>query len=120
MERGQRLSRIQDGDRKIGGSYCLFCDTKRVSPAPLTTPRAFTYRLIADKHIGSEILHGVLTAISDTGAVITTDSGFGAFDEIVINASLTEPIYCKVLRPEKEGWYVRFTSVPEDISELLE
>lgn len=104
----------------IGGEYCLFCDTKRETPKPLAKPRTFTYRFITDKHVGSEIMRGVFTAISNMGAVITTDTGLSAFDNIVINASLQTPIYAKAIRPEKDGWYISFTSIPDDIEELME
>lgn len=104
----------------IGGDYCLFCDTRRETPTPLTKPRSFTYRFIDYKHVENEIHHGECTALSTQGAVITTDVGLSAFENIVINAALSKPLYAKVLRPEQDGWYISFTSVPEDIGELIE
>lgn len=104
----------------IGGDYCLFCDTRRETPAPLAVPRAFTYRFIDYKHVEGDIHHGIFTAMSPIGAIITTDAGLSAFENIVINASLSKPLYAKVIRPEQDGWYISFTSIPDDIDELLD
>lgn len=58
--------------------------------------------------------------MSPIGAIITTDAGLSAFENIVINASLSKPLYAKVIRPEQDGWYISFTSIPDDIDKLLD
>ena len=93
----------------IGGEYCLFCDSVKAKVSRLDVPIPFTYR---HAEAADSCMSGIMTALSDERAVIETQGGLSALDEIVIDMPAGTVRTARVIRPEKNGWLVHFYGSP--------
>ena len=98
----------------IGEPYNLSCTLEPDLPEPLLQPVKLRFSLIVSKHGSSSGHEGVITALSETGAVMETQVSLKAFDNIKLETG--GELCAKVLRSEGSGWLLRFTAVPDGFS----
>ena len=80
-------------------------------PIPLEKPIPVQFLKIHEKHIDTLPNPGILTALSDTGAVLETEVRLKPYENLELEAE--GKLLCKVLSRQGGGWLLRFTSVPE-------
>lgn len=114
----------------IGGKHNLYLSKEESILLPLTRELPIQYTLMDDKRIDGTVYYGSLIRLSENSAEIRTESKLETFKNIKINLISKEPeltisgdIYAKVLKKSTSGdlnFYVRFTRIPPDVTNLLE
>lgn len=95
----------------IGDPYNLMCNAAPEITTVLPNPVLVEFNIVEDKHCGEDTYTGYITAASDKSAVMQTDCPLKLFDNIRINSQGF--ISCKVISRSKNGYLIRFTSIPK-------
>jgi len=131
----------------IGGTYHLELPSINDSLQLLSTPIPVTYRILEEKHLGTEIFAGELRRLSPHGAEILADQDIPVLSNLKIHLQVSMldsvadsthkldiegEIYAKVLKHQQRSHpipsihqsnhysiYVHFTTVPEPLKAWL-
>jgi len=123
----------------IGGTYNLELPSINESLQVLATPIPVTYRILEEKHLGTDIFAGELRRLSPHGAEILADQDIPVLSNLKIHLQVSMPnpldapthqidiegeIYAKVLKHQQRSHssnqiYVHFTTVPDHLKAWL-
>ena len=99
----------------IGSPYNIDCKFRIDLPSTLPEPIEIEFSTIENKHCGTEIYSGRITAMSKTYATLETLCPLMLFDNIRITSKGT--VSCKVVSKSVNGFLLRFTSIPKIVEE---
>ena len=95
----------------IGAPYNLSCAEEFAQPIPLRRGIPVRFAPLVSKHGSVPDQEGVITALSDTGAILESRLPLKIFDNLKIEAG--GELFAKIIRQENTGWLLRFTALPE-------
>lgn len=99
----------------IGEPYQVYCRQWEETPVALKTPVPVYFVIIHEKHCDRVQKTARITALSRTGAVLETDDLLEPFENLRID--IGEELFAKVISGDKNGWLLRFTSIPSGFDE---
>ena len=100
----------------INEPYNYRCLSSAESPVTLKSPIEMQYKLVENKHCSIEAYSGMITALSESSAIISTGTPLRMFDNLrIVSPALVSG---KVVSKSKNGYLIRFTSAHEFRSEL--
>lgn len=99
----------------IGTAYRLFSGQVSNAPPALAVPAPVRFACISEKHVDCITQEGVLTALSETAAILCAEKLPKAFDNLRLD--IGEGLFAKVLSLTDAGCLLRFTSLPASFRE---
>lgn len=94
----------------IGAPYDVTCCREEEALELLSKPVQVPFSIIREKYCEMISHTGTITALSGDGALLRTDTELKQFDNIQMD--IGEELFGKVIARERDGWRVRFTSLP--------
>ncbi|OIP73233.1 MAG: adenylate/guanylate cyclase domain-containing protein [Oscillatoriales cyanobacterium CG2_30_44_21] len=106
----------------IDGDYNLELSSINESLQILPSPIPFTYRILEEKHLSTQVLTGEIQRLSLYGAEIITTQDIPVLTNLKIYIGDPQPegeIYAKVLKHQQTSPIVLEQSISEDLSDYL-
>ncbi|MBR1552751.1 MAG: PAS domain-containing protein [Schwartzia sp.] len=94
----------------IGSPYDLAYEIPREDLTPLKKALPVTFRRLFDKHIEPEILKGSITALSRTGALLSSEAPLEIMDNIELD--LGGKAFAKIIKKAQKEYRITFTALP--------
>lgn len=94
----------------IGAPYHLSFGQDRDMPQMLAAPLPIRFALISEKQVDGDTQEGLLTALSETGAILSAKKLPEVFDDLRLD--IGDGLFAKVLSCREDGCLLRFTSLP--------
>ena len=101
----------------IGEPYNLKGRDETREPEPLSEPIPVSFYRLENKHETTIPYFGGIMAVSTDTAVLNTQTPLSVYDNIRINAG--GKLLCKVVEEKKDGYLLRYTSIPVGYAEWL-
>jgi len=106
----------------IGAPYDVRMPVTETEPEALARPATVIFHRMEGKYQNPEPLEGMITAISEEGAILETETELRILSNIEMDTG--GMLYCKVIAKKENGYLVRYTSVPPEyeiwLKEILE
>ena len=102
----------------IGAPYSLYLEEESSQPLREVTPLPLRFSVLEGKHADGSVLTGRLLALSETEALLESETELAAFDNLHI--ALGEGLYAKVTRTEGMRARIRFTAKPAEFDSWYE
>ena len=102
----------------IGEPYGIYLEEDAALELTPIKPQKVVFTVLEGKHAGGEKLEGWLTAVSEKEALLNTEIGLSAFDNLLLE--IGDGLYAKVTEAEQSGSRICFTSLPEGFANWLE
>lgn len=95
--------------------YKLSCVFERDEPMTLPKPIPVTFTVIKDKHVDMVTSHGIIVALSKTGAVLRTSALLKIYDDVQVD--ICGQMFCKVGDLKGTDRYINFMAIPDGFEE---
>lgn len=99
----------------IGAPYNLSYTKAQTALQPLKVPVPVSFFRIREKHVSTLPEEGLLTALSETGAILKTAGSLSAYDNLQLE--IGGKLYAKVTAIREDACELRFTSLPENFGQ---
>ena len=94
----------------IGSPYDLAYEIPREDISPLKKALPVTFRRLFDKHVDPRILKGSITALSHSGAILSSEVPLEIMDNIELD--LCGKAFAKIVKKASEEYRLTFTALP--------
>ena len=101
----------------IGAPYDVKGRDETREPELLSEPIPVSFYRLYEKHETEEIYFGGIMAVAPNTALLNTRAPVSVYDNIRINAG--GKLLCKIVEEKKDGYLVRYTSIPVGYAEWL-